>query len=182
MYTQKPPRFPSTARAVALCLRGGLLRRAVLERSRACLPLDAQRPRWGAFGALPVCRAQRTPITYDVSPATMLFKPALLSYRRNALAAPYACPVEDHCPAICFRVGRMHWQPAKRRNEANCRRPVRPARSRGVCRYVIWRPSRPKARVRLARPRRPTQGVDIAASQARGLWSETIWPRYLNFR
>jgi len=41
----------------------------------------------GAFGALPVCRVQRTPITYDVSPATMLFKPALLSYRRNALAA-----------------------------------------------------------------------------------------------
>ncbi len=94
LYTQKPPRFPSTARAVALCLRGGLLRRAVLERSRACLPLDAQRPRWGAFGALPVCRAQRTPITYDVSPATMLFKPALLSYRRNALAAPYGCPVQ----------------------------------------------------------------------------------------
>src|SRR5258708_5541920 len=65
LYTQKPPRFPSTARAVALCLRGGLLRRAVLERSRACLPLDAQRPRWGAFGALPVCRAQRTPITWE---------------------------------------------------------------------------------------------------------------------
>ena len=129
-HTQKPPRFPSTARAVALCLRGGLLRRAVLERSRACLPLDAQRPRWGAFGALPVCRAQRTPITYDVSPATMLFKPALLSYRRNALAAPYACPVEDHCPAICFRVGRMHGQSAERRNEPNCSRPIRPAHSR----------------------------------------------------
>jgi len=31
------------------------------------------RPRWGAFGALPVCPAQRTPMTYDVSPATMLF-------------------------------------------------------------------------------------------------------------
>jgi hypothetical protein len=33
LHTQKPPRFPSTACAVALRLRGGLLRRAVLERS-----------------------------------------------------------------------------------------------------------------------------------------------------
>ena len=34
---QKPPRFPSTACAVALHLRRGLLRRAVLERSPSLL-------------------------------------------------------------------------------------------------------------------------------------------------
>ena len=45
------------------------------------------------------------------------------------------CTNEDHCPAICFRVGRMHWQPAERRNEANCRRPTRPAHGRNVRRY-----------------------------------------------
>src|SRR5258706_12428461 len=47
------------------------------------------------------------------------------------------CTNEDHRPAICFRVGRMHWQPAERRNEANCGRPMRPARSRCVCSYVM---------------------------------------------
>jgi hypothetical protein len=35
--TQKPPRFPSTACAVALRLPRGLLRRAVLERSLSLL-------------------------------------------------------------------------------------------------------------------------------------------------
>ena len=29
----------------------------------------------------------------------------------------------------------MHWQPAERRNEANCRRPTRPAHGRNVRRY-----------------------------------------------
>ena len=79
------------------------------------------------------------------------------------------CTNEDHCPAICFRVGRMHWQPAKHRNEANCRRPVRPGRSRGVCRYVIWRPSRPKARVRLARPRRAPRKALTSQHRKRGV-------------
>src|SRR5258708_21237717 len=45
------------------------------------------------------------------------------------------CTNEDHCPVICFRVGRMHWQPAERRNEANCRRPMHSAHGRCVRRY-----------------------------------------------
>jgi hypothetical protein len=45
------------------------------------------------------------------------------------------CTNEDHRPAICFRVGRMHWQPAERRSEPNCRRPKRPARGRCAHRY-----------------------------------------------
>ena len=42
------------------------------------------------------------------------------------------CTNEDHRPVICFRVGRMHWQPAERRNEANCRRSMRTAHGRNV--------------------------------------------------
>ena len=34
------------------------------------------------------------------------------------------CTNEDHRSVIYFRVGRMHWQPAARRNEANCRRSI----------------------------------------------------------
>jgi hypothetical protein len=40
------------------------------------------------------------------------------------------CTNEDHRPVICFRVGRMHWQSAERRHEANCRRSMRPAHGR----------------------------------------------------
>ena len=45
------------------------------------------------------------------------------------------CTNENHRPVICFRVGRMHWQPAERRHEANCRRSMRPAHGRFVRRY-----------------------------------------------
>ena len=41
-HTQKAPRFPSTARAVALRLPKGLLRRAVLERSLSLLATGAR--------------------------------------------------------------------------------------------------------------------------------------------
>jgi hypothetical protein len=40
------------------------------------------------------------------------------------------CTNEDHGPAVCFRVGRMHGQSAERRNEPSCSRPIRPAHSR----------------------------------------------------
>ena len=55
-HAQKPPRFPSTARrCVAFA---GLLRRAVLERTRPCHGTHGLNE---AFGALPVCRGQRIP-------------------------------------------------------------------------------------------------------------------------
>src|SRR4051794_28721349 len=87
--TQKPPRFPSAACVVALRLRRGLPRRAVLERSPSLPPtgrttftneaVDASSHE--AVDALPVCRGQRIPDGYHVSLATMRIKPALLSYR-----------------------------------------------------------------------------------------------------
>ena len=65
--------------AVALRLRGGLLRRAVLERSRACLAIGRT-----ASMRRPVrcqCVGPTIPDSKDVSPAMMPIKPASLSYR-----------------------------------------------------------------------------------------------------
>jgi len=54
-HTQKPPRFPSTAFAVALRLRGGVPRRAVLGRSPSLLATG--RTASSGASASPVCRA-----------------------------------------------------------------------------------------------------------------------------
>jgi hypothetical protein len=60
--TQKPPRFPSTACAVALRLPGGLQRRAVLERSPS---LPSHRTQCLHGMGIPMrcqlCRGQRIP-------------------------------------------------------------------------------------------------------------------------
>src|SRR3954454_15989645 len=95
--TQKPPRFPSAACVVALRLRRGLPRRAVLERSPSLPPtgrttfmndaVDASSHE--AVDALPVCRGQRYPrCDYDVPRATMLIKPVLLSHGMKQIAPP----------------------------------------------------------------------------------------------
>ena len=59
-----------------------------------------------------------------------LQRPAKKSDREQIIGID--CTNEDHRSVICFRVGGMHWQPAERRNEHNCRRSMRPAHGRYV--------------------------------------------------
>jgi len=68
----------STACAVALDLRGGLLRRAVFERSRAALASRCT----VASGAMMRCQfvGVNVPAGDNLSPATILIKPAVLTY------------------------------------------------------------------------------------------------------
>ena len=72
--------------AVALLLRGGVLRRAVLERG-LCLPRHGTHGLNEASGALPVCRANDPRWMVDILPAMMLIKPALLTYSDHPVTA-----------------------------------------------------------------------------------------------
>jgi hypothetical protein len=61
----KPPRSPSTAHAVALRLRRGLLRRAVPKRCPSLLATGQKAFRLRRSDALPVCRGQCFPDASD---------------------------------------------------------------------------------------------------------------------
>jgi hypothetical protein len=84
----------------------------------------------------------RLDLALSLFPARIIF-PAAHSDDSIPLAAEslfgnlteWDCTNEDHCPVICFRVGRMHRQPAELRNEANCRPSMRRAHGRCVRRY-----------------------------------------------
>ena len=79
-HTRKPPRFPSTARLRCVCMEVCCAERCS-NLAQACQPQDAQLHLNEAVDALPVCRVNVSPDARMLSPAMILIKPVLLSYR-----------------------------------------------------------------------------------------------------